>query len=276
MGSDVAPLLADDFSSGTSGQVYGLRHTAKAIVADALDDVVALCRRDGARLRRAAQALDRRRVLVLAIERTEVPNLLAEARAELASSRHDVEFVTGAAGSRGKFANLNALLSRRPAPGSDWLLVIDDDVWLPPGFLDVFLFLAERFDLQLAQPAHRHRSHAAWKVTRRRAGSVVRETSFVEIGPVFAFRANTFDVLLPFPDLRFGWGLDLHWSALARERGWREGIVDATAIRHGLRRIASTYDRREAVQEERAFLSTHRYTPAAVAQQTLVTHRSWR
>ncbi len=29
-----------------------------------------------------------------------------------------------------------------------------------------------------------------------------------------------------------GWGLDVHWAALAREHGWRCGIVDAVSIRH--------------------------------------------
>ena len=134
------------------------------------------------------------------------------------------------AGERGKFENLNALLEGNPVRGNDWLLVIDDDVALPRGFLDAFLFLAERFGLAMAQPAHRQRSHAAWEITRRRRGSVVRETPFVEIGPVSAFSAATFDTLLPFPPLRYGWGLDLHWSALARRQGWRAGIVDATPI----------------------------------------------
>ncbi len=36
-----------------------------------------------------------------------------------------------------------------------------------------------------------------------------------------ALRATTFDTLLPFPQLHFGWGLDLHWSAVARAHGWR-------------------------------------------------------
>ena len=40
--------------------------------------------------------------------------------------------------------------------------MIDDDVELPRGFLDRFLFLCERFSLTLAQPAHRLHSHAAW------------------------------------------------------------------------------------------------------------------
>ena len=37
---------------------------------------------------------------------------------------------------------------------------------------------------------------------------------------------------MPFPPLRMGWGLDSHWAALARENGWRLGVVDATPIRH--------------------------------------------
>ena len=214
-------------------------------------------------------------MLVLAVERTDAPNVLAAARSELGRSRHDVTFVSGPVGQRGKFENLNALLERTPAAGHDWLLALDDDVRLPRGFLDAFVFLAERFDVALAQPAHRWRSHAAWQVTRRRPGVLARETLFVEIGPVCALRATTFDTLLPFPELRFGWGLDLHWSAVARARGWREGVIDATPVRHGLRRIASSYDRNDAVAETRRFLADRPYTPAAEAQRTLATHRRW-
>jgi GT2 family glycosyltransferase len=265
----------DDFASGTSGQVWGIRATAKALIADALDDAVAVITLQRPRLRRAAARLPRRRVLTFAIERTDVPNLLGEARGELARSRHDVRLVSAPVGTRGKFENLNALLETHPPGDADWLLVIDDDVALPSGFLDTFLFLAERFDLHIAQPAHRHRSHAALQVTRRRRGSVARETAYVEIGPATAFHRTTFDALLPFPPLRFGWGLDLHWSAIAQSHGWREGIIDATPIRHGLRQIATSYSRGDAVAEAREFLAARPYTPAREAQRTLVRHRSW-
>ena len=265
----------EDFASGTSGQVWGIRATTKALVADALDDAVALAQLQRPRLRRAAARAPRRRVLALAIERTDVPNLLEEARAELTRSRHEVRFVSAPAGTSGKFENLNRLLEHDPPTDADWLLVIDDDVALPGGFLDAFVFLAERFDFQIAQPAHRHRSHAAWRVTRRRRGCVARETAYVEIGPVTAFHRSTFQTLLPFPALRFGWGLDLHWSALARDHGWREGIIDATPIRHGLRRIAASYDRGDAVAEARTFLAGRPYTSARDAQRTLARHRSW-
>jgi hypothetical protein len=212
-------------------------------------------------------------VLALGIERAGQPGLLDGARAELESSHHQVRVATADAGDRGKFENLNALLAAHPPAGFDWLLVVDDDVALPSGFLDTFIFLAERFALRLAQPAHRHRSHAAWRVTRRRPASLVRETAFVEIGPVCAFHSDTFATLLPFPPLRIGWGLDAHWSAIAREHGWKLGVVDATPVRHGLRPIAAAYDHRTAVEEATAFLAYRPYTRAHDAQRTIATHR---
>ncbi len=263
----------DDFLSGTAGAITGVRATSRALLSDALADAAALPARR--LLRRAAAAGPRRRVLVLGIERTNVSNLMAQECAELRRSRHELEIATVPAGERGKFENLSALLAEHPAAGFDWLLVIDDDVALPAGFLDTFIFLAERFDLRLAQPAHRSRSHAAWKVTRRRPLSLVRETAFVEVGPVFAFHASAFDVLLPFPPLRAGWGLDAHWSALARERGWRLGVIDATPVRHGLRLIASSYRHDDAIAEAREFLRERPYVRAGEIQRTLATHRSW-
>jgi hypothetical protein len=268
--------MQDDFLSGTSGQVFGRRATARALLLDVYADALALARAQPWRLRRAAAAWPQRRVLALSVERTGEPNLLAAAQAELLRSKHVVRFESTPAGERGKFENLNELLGRTGVLDYDWLLVIDDDVSLPTGFLDAFVFLIERFGLRMAQPAHRARSHAAWQVTRRRPGSLVRETQYVEIGPVVAFHAVTFDVLLPFPPLRVGWGLDAHWAALAREHRWPMGVVDATAVRHGLRRIAAGYDRDAAIDEGRRFLAGKPYITAAEAQRTLATHRNWR
>ncbi len=151
--------------------------------------------------------------------------------------------------------------------------MLDDDIALPHRFLDRFLLLAERFGFDLAQPAHRRASHAAWRVTRRRPRSLARETRFVEIGPVTALARATFSTLLPFPDLRMGWGLDLHWAALAREHGWRCGTIDATPIAHRLAPAASAYSREQALAEARSFLAERPYLSASEAQQTLVTHR---
>ena len=266
---------AADFLSGTSGQVFGIRATSRALVADGLADAWAIGCAQPWRLRRAARAWPQRRVLALGVERAGEPNLLAAAREELMRSHHHVRFESTTVGELGKFENLNRLLARAPAQGHDWLLVIDDDVWLPRGFMDAFVFLAERFRLALAQPAHRARSHAAWAITRRRAGSVVRETAYVEIGPVVGFHRVTFEALLPFPELRFGWGLESHWAAVARQHGWRLGILDATAIRHGFRRIAAAYDRADAIAEGRSFLAGRPYLKASESQRTYATHRTW-
>jgi GT2 family glycosyltransferase len=265
----------DDFLSGASGTVGGLDALRRG-VRDRMLDGRQLILGERLRLARAARAWPpRRRVLALGIARPERRGLAEAIALELSRSRHEVQLHTCPPGELGKFENLNRLLAAHPATGHDWLVVLDDDIELPHGFLDRFLFLCESFALTLAQPAHRLDSHAAWAVTRRRPGSVVRETSFVEIGPVTAFASVTFPVLLPFPDLRMGWGLDVHWAAVAREHGWRCGVTDAVAIRHRAAPAAAGYAREEAVAEARAFLAERPHLTAAQAERTLTTHRRW-
>jgi GT2 family glycosyltransferase len=270
-----APAPADDFLSGTSGTVGGLDALRRSARDETIDAWELL---SGRRLRLARAARDsppRRRVLALSVQRPERRALADAITAELTRSRHLLELHTCRPGELGKFENLNRLLAAHPPEGHDWLLVIDDDVVLPRDFLDRFVFLCERFSLALAQPAHRLNSHAAWPVTRRQPGSVARETSFVEIGPVTAFARTTFPVLLPFPDLRMGWGLDVHWAALAREQGWRCGVVDAVSIRHRTAPAAADYPRQAAIDEARAFLAERPYVNAREAELTLATHRGW-
>jgi GT2 family glycosyltransferase len=250
---------SDDFLSGASGTVAGKRGAllaARDLAADAAQRVTGRRRRLA---RQAAARPPRRRVLVLGVERPDVPGLMRQAVVELQRSRHEVVIRTRPAGDKGKFENLNALLAGQPLAEFDWVLVVDDDVALPPRFLDVFLHVAEAAGLRLAQPAHRLHSHAAWEITRRRPGSDWRQTTFVEIGPVTAFHRDTFATLLPFPELRMGWGLDVHWSAVARNRGWRIGVVDATAVAHTLRPAADSYPRDEAIAEAREFLRHRPY-----------------
>jgi GT2 family glycosyltransferase len=262
----------DDFLSGRSGYVAGRR--GRLLRAhDALHDALQLPAR-ASRLRSAAQRGPRRRVLVVGVERLDVPNLMAQARAELLRSRHDVTVdVAPAAAGLGKFENLDALLARHDLGAFDWVVVADDDVALPHGFLDTFLACAEAGGLALAQPAHRRHSHAAWDVTRRRAGSDWRETTFVEIGPVTAFDRTAAAALLPFPkNLKMGWGLDAHWSAVARERDWRIGVVDATPIGHTIRPAAEGYPRETAAAEARRFLDGRPYVVRDDVR-TLAAHR---
>lgn len=269
------PRPSEDFLSGSSGTVGGRDLLRRLLRDGGLDAYELLSGRRGRLARAARTRPDRRSVLVLGLVRRERAALGERLRSELARSRHDVEVVLEAPGPAGKFENLNALLEGHQPERHDWLVVMDDDVVLPRGFLDRFLFLVERYGLALAQPAHRLASHAAWEVTRRHRGSAVRETAFVEIGPVTAFARHTFGALLPFPPLQMGWGLDLHWAAIARQSGWRCGVVDALPIRHRAAPVASAYSREAAIAEARRFLAERPYLKAGEAERTLVSHHSW-
>ena len=183
-------------------------------------DTLSGTRRRAARLARSATP--QREVLVIGVYRP--GSLLAEALPALLSERHRVRIALGSTGPAdeplrehtvaenldgGKFENLNRLLEAAGPDDPDWTIAIDDDVRVPRAFLDRFVGVCEAFELDLAQPAQTLRSHSAWKVTRRRPATLVRETRFVEIGPVTAFGRAAAAELLPFPELRYGWGLDL-------------------------------------------------------------------
>jgi hypothetical protein len=276
--------------SGESGIVAGPRRRAVAAARDLADDAAAWLRLTPARVAAAARRAPRRRVHVVGVYAPDGADNMAASVAELRRSRHELTVALGALGprstalaadtvldelaGRGKFENLNALLAAAPPRDADWVLALDDDAELPRDFLDRFLACAERFELQLAQPALRHASHAAWSVVRRARWSVARRTRLVEIGPVTAFHSSVADELLPFPDLRMGWGLDSHWGGLALERGWRLGIVDATPVRHRVRRTASGYDRDAAVAELADFLRDRPHIDRATALQVVERYRS--
>lgn len=278
---------AASFLSEESGTVVGRRLTITRSVADWAYDLAGLAALTGPRTARLARGQEPRRVLVLSIYRPD--SRLPRSLGPLHSDRHEVRLAFGATAesdarlipytvlsdlSGGKFENLNRLLAAAPdTTGFDWTIVVDDDIGLPHRFLDRFLAVCERLRLDLAQPAQTMRSHSAWRITRRRPFSLARSTQYVEIGPLTAFSRRAATELLPFPELRFGWGLDNHWAAVAQERGWRLGIVDALPVRHESQPVATTYTHAEAIDEGRRFLADRSYISADDAQRTLETHR---
>jgi hypothetical protein len=276
--------------SGESGIVEGPRRRTIGTLRDLADDAAAWVRLTPPRVAAAARRAPQRRVHVVGVYAPDGAHNMAASIAELRRSRHEVSVALGALGShnprlaeetrledlsgRGKFENLNALLALAPAGRADWVLAVDDDAELPRDFLGRFLVCAERFGLQLAQPALRHTSHAAWRVVRRARWSVARRTRLVEIGPVTAFHSSVAAELLPFPPVRMGWGLDAHWGGLALERGWRLGVVDATPVRHESRPTASGYDREAAVAELAEFLRGRPHVDRVTALEVVERHRS--
>jgi hypothetical protein len=274
--------MTSDLFSGDAGDVTHPWRRVKRTAGEVAFSAINLGLLTGPRVDRLAKTQPRRRVLVASVYRP--GSLLAGALPRLASDRHEVTLALGAVKAAepalaastvaeglggGKFENLNRVLETGGDPDFDWILAVDDDLVLPPRFLDRFVALCERFALDLAQPAQTLRSHSAWRVTRRRPASLVRETRFVEIGPLTAFGRRAAAELLPFPELRYGWGLDLHWAALAEERGWRLGVVDATPVRHESAIVGSAYPRAEAEAEAADFLASRPHLPASRAGEVL-------
>ena len=275
--------------SGESGTVTGPRRRAVAFARDLADSAAAWLMLAPPRLAAAARRAPPRTVHVVGVYGPDGARAMAGSVAELRRSRHTVTFALGALGphspalgaetlldglaGQGKFENLNALLAAAPPPDPDWVIALDDDAALPRSFLGAFLVCAERFGLQLAQPAQRHASHAAWRVVRRERWCLARRTRLVEIGPVTAFHRSVAGELLPFPPVRMGWGLDAWWGGLALERGWRLGVVDATPVRHHARPTASGYDREAAVAELARFLENRPHIDRGTALQVVERYR---
>jgi hypothetical protein len=284
------PFDPERVLSGESGIVQGPRRRAAGALRDLADDAAAWLRLSPLRVSAAARRAPPRTVHVVGVYAPDGMENMERSVAELRRSRHDLTLALGALDAhsaplaaetrldglagRGKFENLNALLEAAPTQDADWVLALDDDAELPRDFLDRFIVCAERFGLQLAQPALRHTSHAAWRVVRRERWCVARRTRLVEIGPVTAVHSSVAAELLPFPRLRMGWGLDAHWGGLALERGWRLGVVDATPVRHESRPTASGYDREAAVAELVDFLRDRPHIDRETALEVVERYRS--
>jgi hypothetical protein len=156
----------------------------------------------------------------------------------------------------GKFVLINRLLAAVPAGSYDYLLVIDDDIELPPDFIDRYFGWVERCDLALAQPARTHDSSIDHVIVEQLDGLDCRQTRFVEIGPCFSLRADAAGSILPFDEAApMGWGLDFVWPLAIARAGLKMGIVDAAPVRHGARRTVSLYDHAQTDQAMRDYLA---------------------
>jgi hypothetical protein len=209
------------------------------------------------RLRQSLEQSPKLNVLVVGIA---VPGREGDVEAvvnAMRQSRHRVDVSIVPMADRGKFDNVNHALSQVATDRYHWIIVTDDDITTPPGLLDESLFLAAKLDFRIFQPAHRFHSFSTYQVNQRHWNTLARETYFVESGPLLGFHHSTFGALLPFPSLRWAWGIDVYWSDLARRSGWKIGVIDAVPIRHK-RRIGRSYGQVAAIEQARAFLGEHK------------------
>jgi len=146
-------------------------------------------------------------------------------------------------GPGGKFELINRLLQDHQAPDAH-RVVADDDFAFTRGGLNRFVAYQAAFGFGLAQPAHSMDSRHEHHITKVRPRVTARETSFVEIGPVFSVAPGAPGVL-PFPeDAGMGWGLEATWATTP---GLRIGIIDAVTIKH-LGPVGTAYDMTEAAR----------------------------
>jgi hypothetical protein len=155
-----------------------------------------------------------------------------------------------------KFVLLNRLLAGVELDRYAFVVVCDDDISLPDGFLDEYLALVVRHDLALAQPARTHGSYIDHWIVEQLDGLTARRTRFVEIGPLFSMRRDAARLLTPFSEISpMGWGYDFVWPVVLEEARLPMGIVDATPVAHDLRKPVTLYDDRDAAIAMEAFLA---------------------
>ncbi len=158
---------------------------------------------------------------------------------------------------RPKFALINGILAEVQVEDYAFVIVCDDDIQLPPGFVDRYLAIVTERDFGLSQPARAHGSYIDHAFVGQFDGLTARRTRFVEIGPLFAVRHDLIQRLLPFDEESpMGWGYDLVWPCVVEEVGSTLGIVDAVPVSHSLRRPVAHYEYASAKEQMTRYLAS--------------------
>jgi hypothetical protein len=155
---------------------------------------------------------------------------------------------------------INQMLSNLSLDDYEYVVVVDDDIGLPVGFVDRYLQIVARRGYALSQPARTHNSYIDHYFVAQLKGVESRQTNFVEIGPMVAIHRSAFPVILPFDEQSpMGWGLDFVWPVILARHGLTMGIVDAHPIEHSLRKPVTYYSHSEANASMQAFFARHEH-----------------
>jgi glycosyltransferase involved in cell wall biosynthesis len=215
------------------------------------------------------------KVLVLGTYLASRPNHMEHIVENLASSTHAdvvqrwvafggspesrlVDSVTvGTLDKQPKFGVINEMLAADDLTQYDYVIIMDDDVRMPPRFVDYYLALQNRLEFALAQPARTIGSHMDLPIVAQQPGSLARQTLFVEIGPIFSVHRSIYDLIFPFDLISsMGWGYECLWSYQIAHQGLKMGIIDATPVDHTLRPQATSYSWNQADSGRSDMLAT--------------------
>ena len=112
-----------------------------------------------------------------------------------------------------------------------YILILDDDVYLPPGEISRFFRLCEQYATYLCQPALRWFTHTTLNIFVRNPVCVLRRVSFVEVmAPCFSSAALE-ELLHTFGMTKSTWGTDVAWGGLLQGRQPIH-VVDAVTLLH--------------------------------------------
>ena len=216
----------------------------------------------------------RGKVLVVGVVLADVSNLADNIAENLARSRewtvdqqwiaiakeprHDtsLQVVETLSSGEPKFVILNRVLGNTNLYDYNYVIITDDDIELPPSFLDHYLTWVRKYDFALAQPARTHDSYIDHRFVEQLDGITARQTRYVEIGPLFSMRADALPILTPF-DVKtpMGWGYDFTWPLAMDAAKLKMGIVDAVPVAHKLRKPVAHYVHAEADAQMKNYIA---------------------
>ncbi len=216
-----------------------------------------------------------KKILVLGIVLTDVPNLADRVAQSLAVSREwtveqswvaigksplrntSLQMVESLPSKEPKFTILNRLLDGINHRDYDYVIVTDDDIELPEFFLDQYLAWVGKYDFALAQPARTHDSYIDDRFVEQLDGITARQTRYVEIGPLFSVRQDALPILTPFDIISpMGWGYGLTWPLAMQAAHLKMGVVDAIPVRHKLRKPVANYVHSDSNKQMRNYLGS--------------------
>jgi hypothetical protein len=154
-----------------------------------------------------------------------------------------------------KFKLINRILDGCDLSSYEYVVVCDDDIEVPDGFLNSYLEVVVKRNYSLSQPARSHNSYTDHHFVSQLQGVESRETRFVEIGPIFCVHKSAYPFLLPFDQRApMGWGLDFHWPVILAKNNLSMGIIDEVAVEHSLRKPVAFYSYQETQSRMQSFL----------------------
>lgn len=170
-----------------------------------------------------------------------------------------------------KYHAVRRIIRDQFKPHHDYVMIIDDDVILPPYFFDKFFKIVKALGLVLSQPALTRDSSTGigpLACNLQIDGAIAHLTQFVETGPVTCF-GKRIVLSVPFVgDSPMGWGLDFVWARICRDKRYPIGVVDSLPVQHCLRKVAKWYDRKTEYLLMRAYLSKTAHVPLCAAEVT--------